>query len=74
MNQVSHFLDNRGLEPPEPMRRTLERLNTLAPGEVLEIINDRRPLFLLQELAAMGCVFEVEELPGGQARLRITRS
>lgn len=70
---MTHFLDNRGLEPPEPMQRTLELLDSLASGEVLEIMNDRRPVFLLQELDAMGCPFEVTDLPEGRARIRITK-
>lgn len=47
-------LDNRGLEPPEPMVRTLEAVEGMAVGEVLEIWNDRDPLFLYPELATRG--------------------
>lgn len=48
------MLDNRGLMPPEPMVLTLEALEGLAAGEVLEIWNDRDPLLLYPELAARG--------------------
>lgn len=47
-------LDNRGLEPPEPMVRTLEVVEGMAVGEVLEIWNDRDPQFLYPELAERG--------------------
>jgi uncharacterized protein (DUF2249 family) len=39
-------LDVRGLEPPLPMVRVLEAIETLAPGQRLEVWHDRRPLFL----------------------------
>ncbi|MCZ7676215.1 MAG: DUF2249 domain-containing protein [Roseovarius sp.] len=47
-------LDNRGMMPPEPMVRTLERLESMADGEVIEIVNDRDPLLLYPELASRG--------------------
>ena len=70
---TEHFLDNRGLEPPNPMIRTLERLETLAPGEVLVIHNDRVPIYLLPQLQDAGAEFEVMELDDGSARVRITK-
>jgi len=39
-------LDNRGLEPPQPMMRTLAALEQLPDDEELIINNDRRPIFL----------------------------
>ena len=42
----THFLDNRGLEPPQPMIRTLSKLEKISDAETLVIHNDRRPLFL----------------------------
>ena len=47
-------LDNRGLQPPEPMVRTLETLEGLTVGDVLEIWNDRDPQFLYPELQSRG--------------------
>lgn len=47
-------LDNRGLEPPEPMMRTLAALEELPEGETLSIINDRRPMFLYEQLVEKG--------------------
>ena len=65
-------LDNRGLQPPEPMMRVLDAMNRLAPGEILEVWNDRPPVFLYAELAARGYSVETEEGPDG-VRLRIVR-
>ncbi len=67
------FLDNRGLEPPNPMIRTLEMLESMAPGEVLVIHNDRVPIYLLPQLADAGADYEVEEQPDGSAKVRITK-
>ncbi|HMM15460.1 MAG TPA: DUF2249 domain-containing protein [Parvibaculum sp.] len=47
-------LDNRGLMPPEPLVRTLEAMEELAIGEVLEIWNDRDPVLLYPELETRG--------------------
>ncbi|HEX9105923.1 MAG TPA: DUF2249 domain-containing protein, partial [Longimicrobiales bacterium] len=43
-------LDVRGLEPPEPMVRTLAALDTLPAGKTLVQINVREPKFLLPML------------------------
>ncbi len=43
-------LDLRGLEPPEPMRRALEAIEALNPGDTLEIFTDREPMLLQREL------------------------
>jgi TusA-related sulfurtransferase len=71
--EPTHFLDNRGLSMPEPMMRTLETLEAIQSGEVLEIHNDRKPTFLLMELKAMRCRYEVEEQPDGTIKVRITK-
>lgn len=67
------FLDNRGLQPPEPMVRTLALLEELAPGDVLTIHNDRVPVYLLPQLVELGATYEVEELPDGSAKVRIVK-
>lgn len=67
------FLDNRGLEPPNPMIRTLEALEGLKGGEVLVIHNDRVPIYLLPQLADAGALYEVLEQPDGSAKVRITK-
>jgi uncharacterized protein (DUF2249 family) len=54
-------LDVRGLEPPEPMVRTLAALETLPPDHTLVQINVKEPRFLLPQLAERGFDYEVRE-------------
>ncbi|MCL6522351.1 MAG: DUF2249 domain-containing protein [Firmicutes bacterium] len=65
-------LDNRGLEPPEPMMRILEALEGMEPGEVLEAINEREPVFLYPELEARGHAIRSERRADG-VRLLVRR-
>lgn len=64
-------LDNRGLEPPEPMVRTLEAVHALVAGQQLIGQFDRTPMFLLPKLKDLGFVCEVDTLPNGQATVSI---
>jgi uncharacterized protein (DUF2249 family) len=64
-------LDVRDLEPPQPMVLVLERLDTLAHGETLEVLHDRRPLFLYPQLEARGFAHETDEPGPGLVRIRI---
>jgi uncharacterized protein (DUF2249 family) len=64
-------LDVRGLEPPQPMVRVLDRVSALAPGEELIVLHDRRPLFLYPQLDERGFVHETEEPAPGLVRIRI---
>lgn len=70
-------LDNRGLEPPQPMVRTLTFLdahNECSEGELgLEIWNERVPAFLLPELEERGFSFEPDDEGNGTVRVRIFR-
>ncbi len=50
---VQH-LDNRDLDPPEPMVRILAATESMKDGEVLSALLCREPLFLLPELAKRG--------------------
>lgn len=68
------FLDNRGLEPPLPMVRTLEAYERLEPGQRLAIHNDRVPIYLLPQLEARGAAFEIDERPDGDAIVTIRRA
>lgn len=68
------FLDNRGLEPPQPLVRTLERLADLAAGGVLTIHNDRVPVYLLPQLLDLGASYTVAEQADGSAIVRITKA
>lgn len=66
-------LDVRGLEAPLPMQRVLERLEDLSPGETLEVIHSRRPLFLYPQLDDRGFAHETDEPEPGVVRIRIRR-
>ncbi len=66
-------LDNRGLEPPMPMVRTLEALESMTPGDVLTIHNDRVPVYLLPQLEELGASYRVEQDADGSARVRIVK-
>lgn len=68
-----YTLDNRGLEPPRPMVRTLAQLDNMAPGDTLIITNDRVPVFLLEELNQLGYTYEVENLENDAARVTIRK-
>ena len=68
------ILDNRGLEPPQPMMRTLTKLENMNVGETLSIINDRRPMFLYEELNDLGYMHNTEPLEDGSFKITITKS
>lgn len=55
------ILDVRGLEPPEPMVRTLAALEELPAGATLVQINVRVPQFLLPMLEERGFTYHVRE-------------
>lgn len=67
-------LDNRGLEPPQPMMRTLAALDELPVGEELIINNDRRPMFLYEELDERGLKHETIELEDGSFQITIRKA
>jgi uncharacterized protein (DUF2249 family) len=66
-------LDVRGLDPPEPMLRTLKALETLPPDHTLVQINVKEPRFLLPQLAELGFVYDVREQEPGLVRVLIRR-
>lgn len=68
------ILDNRGLEPPQPMMRTLTKLENMNARETLSIINDRRPMFLYEELNELGYMHNTEPLEDGSFKITITKS
>lgn len=47
-------MDNRELDPPEPMVRILAAVEEMKSGEVLSALLCREPIFLLPELAKRG--------------------
>jgi hypothetical protein len=66
-------LDVRGLEPPEPMVRTLEALETLPPHGTLVQVNVRVPQFLLPRLEERGFTYEIREQAPDLVRVFIRR-
>lgn len=67
------YLDNRGLEPPQPMIRTLARLTSMKNGEVLTIRNDRLPAFLIEELNQLGYNYTPTEMEDGSVEVKIDK-
>jgi uncharacterized protein (DUF2249 family) len=67
-------IDVRGLEPPQPMIRVLEELGRLAPDQQLEVVHERRPLFLYPQLDDRGFVHETDEPAPGLVRILIRRA
>jgi uncharacterized protein (DUF2249 family) len=47
-------MDNRELDPPEPMVRILAATEAMRPGQVLAALLCREPIFLFPELAKRG--------------------
>lgn len=66
-------LDVRGMEPPEPMVRTLAALEELPPGNVLLQINERIPKFLLPKLHDLGFTYEIRKQGDTLVRVFIRR-
>lgn len=66
-------IDVRGLEPPQPLTRVLERLEALAAGEQLEVLHERHPMFLYPLLEERGFSHQTDEPEPGVVRLVIQR-
>lgn len=67
------LLDVSGLEPPQPMMAILEKIQELAPGDVLEVSHHREPVPLYAHLEEAGFSHEIEKLGENRYRLRIRR-
>ncbi|HVQ77992.1 MAG TPA: DUF2249 domain-containing protein [Candidatus Binatia bacterium] len=67
-------VDVRGLEAPLPMVRVLELIDKLGSGDQLEVIHDRRPLFLYPQLDDRGFRHETTEPCPGEIRIVIRRA
>jgi uncharacterized protein (DUF2249 family) len=74
MDAPDTALDVRGLEPPLPMVRILERLDALPPGGTLTVLHERRPTFLYPQLDERGFRHQTEEPEPGLVRLVIRRA
>lgn len=64
-------LDNRGMMPPEPLVVTLEAIENMATGEVLEGWYDRDPLLLYPELQSRGHLAHCEKRGPSEYRVLI---
>jgi uncharacterized protein (DUF2249 family) len=64
-------IDVRGLEPPEPMVRTLAALESLPRGKTLVQLNVRVPQHLLPRLEEAGFTYEIREQEENLVRLFI---
>jgi uncharacterized protein (DUF2249 family) len=60
-------IDNRGLQPPEPMVRILDALTNLSDGDELVALMDREPLLLYPELQRRGFEWSFDEAPSGRS-------
>lgn len=60
------YLDNRDLDPPEPMVRILAATEQLKEGEVLLALLCRKPIFLIPELAKRGHAWHGDFEPDGK--------
>lgn len=56
------------------MMRTLTKLENIHVGETITIINDRRPMFLYEELNELGYLHNTEVLEDGSFKITITKS
>jgi hypothetical protein len=65
------MLDVRGLEPPEPLMRTLEALAVMPRGKTLVQLNVRVPQLLLPKLDERGFTYEIREQSADLVRLFI---
>lgn len=54
-------LDNRGLEPPEPLVRILNVVKELEPGDEIVAMMDREPFLLYPELERRGMEWDFDE-------------
>lgn len=66
-------LDNRLLDPPEPMVRVLAATESMAPGEVLAALLCREPVFLFKELAKRGHAWRGAFEPDGRTYRLLVR-
>jgi uncharacterized protein (DUF2249 family) len=67
------ILDARGMEPPEPMERTLEALDELLPGQRLRLLLPREPHPLYGILDRNGYRHQTEPQPDGHFAILIWR-
>jgi len=67
------LLDVRELEPPEPLERVLEVLDTLAPDEQIRLLHRREPHLLYPILHREGFSWRCDPTPEGEFVILIWR-
>lgn len=67
-------LNNRGLQPPQPMIRILRACEDLQVGDRIEAEMDRRPMFLFPELDERGLIYTCVESGDGSFLLSVERT
>ena len=72
-HDAARVVDVRGLEPPQPLIRILDLLDTLAPGQHLIVIHERRPPLLYPHIEERGFKHETTEPRPGEVRITIWR-
>lgn len=60
MSARERRLDVSGLEPCEPLERTLEAASELVPGEYLRVLHQREPFPLYPMLEQLGCAWRCQ--------------
>lgn len=63
--EPAQHMDNRDLDPPEPMVRILAALESMEAGEVLSALLCREPVFLFPELEKRGHAWQGAFEPDG---------
>ncbi|MDP2265634.1 MAG: DUF2249 domain-containing protein [Thiobacillus sp.] len=66
-------LDVRGLEPPEPLVKVMDALETLPPGDRLRMVHDREPYPLYGILQEDGYQYRTETFADGRVEIVIWR-
>jgi len=68
---TDRIIDGREMQPPEPMERTLEALNTLAEGDELLLLLYCQPQPLFNILSRNGYAWSDELRADGTREIRI---
>jgi len=66
-------IDVRGLEPPEPMMKILNKLSSLEPDEILLVHHHREPVFLYDKLKERGFTAVANKVEDNHYRIVMRR-
>lgn len=64
-------VDCRDLQPPEPLVKVLEEVETLEEGEAVLMIHRQMPKLLFPELSERGLAWEVTKQEHGEVEILI---